>query len=336
MSDLEPISPKKAVGLYLSHRSGSVRERTIQAHRYRLGQFREWLESEGITNLNDLTGRDIERYFRYRRETGVRETTIRGNSYTYRAFLSYCEAIEAVESGLSDKVLIPSLSRRELSRDHALEPDRVQEILEHLDQFEYASLQHVIVALLFHVGCRLGGLRALDVDDYHPEEQFLSFVHRPETGTPLKNGVEGERAVHLSEEVVELLEDYRRVTRSDVVDDHGRRPLVATRYGRVSDSAVRHSTYRVTRPCIIGDACPHDRDLDECEALDDGYESQCPSSRSPHDVRSAAIMHMRSVGIPPDVVSERVNATREVIELHYDERTDVERMEARRSHLEVL
>jgi hypothetical protein len=45
---------------------------------------------------------------------------------------------------------------------------------------------------------------------------------------------------------------------------------------------------------------------------------------------------MRSLGIPPDVVSERVNATREVIELHYDERTDVERMEARRSHLEVL
>jgi integrase len=256
--------------------------------------------------------------------------------YTYRAFLSYCEAIEAVESGLSDKVLIPSLSRRELSRDHALEPERVQEVLEHLERFEYASLQHVTVALLFHIGCRLGGLRALDVDDYHPEEQFVSFVHRPETGTPLKNGVEGERAVHLSEEIVELVDDYRRVTRSDTVDEYGRRPLIATRYGRVSESAIRHSMHWVTRPCTLGVACPHDRDVDECEALESGYESRCPSSRSPHDVRSAAIMHMRSLGIPPDVVSERVNATREVIELHYDERTDVEQMEARRSHLEVL
>jgi site-specific recombinase XerD len=80
MSDLEPISPSEAVDLYLSHRSGSVRQRTIQAHHYRLKQFRQWVEAEDITNLNDLTGRDIERYFQSRRDGGVRETTIRGNS----------------------------------------------------------------------------------------------------------------------------------------------------------------------------------------------------------------------------------------------------------------
>jgi hypothetical protein len=50
------------------------------------------------------------------------------------------------------------------------------------------------------------------LDDDHPNEQFVTFVHRPESGTPLKNGVDGERAVDLSEVIVALV-SCARVTR---------------------------------------------------------------------------------------------------------------------------
>ncbi|AUV82080.1 integrase [Salinigranum rubrum] len=332
--DLEPMTPCEGVEMYLDHRRGSLHERTIQSHHYRLKQFVEWLDDEGITNLNDLSGRTVERFFQYRRKSGISETTIRGNSYTYRAYLQYCEAIEAVPDGLGEKVLIPELDKHQLSRNHDLRPERIQSILEHYRQFEYASRHHVILELLFHIGCRIGALHAVDLRDYHPDEQYLEFVHR-EPETPLKNDVNGERPIALSEDVVEIVEDYRQVNRHDVTDDDGREPLITSRYGRMTVSAMRDIVYRMTRPCGYGE-CPHDRDPESCEAMEPGLGSRCPSSRAPHDVRSAAIMHMRSLDIPARVVSKRVNATQEVIEDYYDERTPRERMEQRRQTLEVL
>ena len=332
--DLEPLSPEDGVEMYLDHRRGSLHQRTIQAHGYRLKQFTEWLADEDITNLNDLTGRTIERYFADRRRDGVKETTIRGNSYTYRAFLRYCEAIEAVPKDLHEKVLIPELDKHQLARDHDLRPERVEDLLDHYRQFAYASREHVILELLFHVGCRVGALHGVDLSDYHPDEQFMEFVHR-EPETPLKNDVHGERPVALSERVVDVIEDYRRVNRPDASDDQGRRPLIATKQGRMSISAMRDTVYRMTRPCEYGE-CPHDRDPETCEAMQTGRASKCPSSRAPHDVRAAAIMRMRGLDIPAEVVSARVNATQEVIEDYYDERTPRERMEQRRSKLGVL
>jgi hypothetical protein len=103
----------------------------------------------------------------------------------------------------------------------------------------------------------------------------------------------------------------------------------------MSISAMGDTVYRMTRPCEYGE-CPHDRDPEACEAMQTGRALRCPSSRAPHDVRAAAIMRMRGLDIPAEVVSARVNATQEVIEDYYDERTPRERMEQRRSKLEDL
>lgn len=43
-------------------------------------------------------------------------------------------------------MLIPELDKYAMSRDHALDPDRVEDILAHLDHFAYASREHVILA----------------------------------------------------------------------------------------------------------------------------------------------------------------------------------------------
>lgn len=61
--------------------------------------------------------------------------------------------------------------------------------------------------------------------------------------------------------------------------------------------------------------------------------SLCPSSYAPHAVRTGSITHQRNMGIPAEIVSERVNATEEIIELHYDKRTEHERMQQRREDL---
>lgn len=85
---------------------------------------------------------------------------------------------------------------------------------------------------------------------------------------------------------------------------------------------------------MIGE-CPHDREPETCEAVDNyGEASKCPSSRSPHPVRRGSITkHLRDVTLR-EIISERSNATKETLELHCDERSERGTMELRRDHIE--
>lgn len=73
---------------------------------------------------------------------------------------------------------------------------------------------------------RIGAVRSLDLSDVRLEDRCLDLVHRPDTGTTLKNGQGGERPVAISEELTDLLNDYINKTRTAIIDDHGRKPLV--------------------------------------------------------------------------------------------------------------
>jgi site-specific recombinase XerD len=354
VSELDPLAPKAGAEMYLADRD-DLRDETSSAHYYRLKQFWEWCDDQNISNLNDLTGRDLHRYKVYRStERDLSVSTVRGDLFTLRAYLEFCEVIDAVESGLNAKVepLIPSLSSDEGVSDESIEANRVEAILEHLGRFEYASRRHTMVKLAWHMGCRLGALRAIDLRDFYPDPEpsdfpdlseaevpkgpFIALRHRADTDTPLKNGLDGERPVNISEEVVELVKNYVAVKRVETTDENGRKPLFTTAQGRISRSAVRSAFYVMTQPCFLGGGCPHGRDVEDCEALEVGGESLCPSSRAPHAVRTGAITHMRSLGSPAEDVSERVNATEEVIEKHYDKRTAQRRMNQRRSNLEDI
>lgn len=61
---------------------------------------------------------------------------------------------------------------------------------------------------MWHTMCRRGAVRALDVGDYDPRDQHLHFVHRPDTGTRLKNKEKSERYVAVSDSIAELLNDW--------------------------------------------------------------------------------------------------------------------------------
>lgn len=157
----------------------------------------------------------------------------------------------------------------------------------------------------------------------------MAFTHRPATGTPLKNKHDGERLVGLSETVAEVIDTYVARERFEKRDDHGRRPLFCARQGRPSFSTIRGWTYLATQPCHYT-SCPHGNDRATCDYVDRSHASKCPSSRSPHRLRTGSITWQLNKGLSVEQVAERVNASPRVIRRYDDKATQKEEFEQRR------
>jgi integrase len=330
---LEPIDPETALELYIAEEETAVADATVRSNKSRLGFFLDWCEEREIENLNNLTGRKLHEFRLWRRNVGdLTKVTEKTQMDTLRVFVRWLESIDAVEQDLHLKVRSPDITSDENSHDVMLDADDAEAMLDYLERYEYASLRHVVGSLLWHTMIRMGAARGLDVEDYDQEEQSLRPRHRPETDTRLKNKKQGERTIALSGEVCLVLDNWLRERRPTVTDDYGRRPLLTTSHGRVSHGTIRLYCYQLPRPCTYGQDCPHDRDPDECEAVESQQPYKCPSSVSPHPFRRGAITHYLHSDVPETAVSDRANVTRDVIDQHYDQRTQKEKMEQRRQY----
>ncbi len=344
--DLEPITPREAIQMYLDARRDDTTENTREGQLYRLRAFATWCDEEHIENLNELSGRDLYAYRIWRREGNYSDhdeelapTTLRGDLATLRSFLRFCGDIDAVPQAFFDRVPLPSVNGHEVS-DTTLDPERAESILDYLGEYEYASRTHVIFLLLWHTGCRVGALRALDVGDLDLEGDRpnadgpgIHFVHRPDAGTPLKNKSKSQRWNSVSEYVARVLEAYIDDRRIPVLDEYGRDPLITTEHGRMARTTLRTTLYRVTRPCWLGKECPHDEDPETCEYQRPERMSKCPSARSPHDVRSGRLTYYRLNETDRGAVSDRMDASNEILDKHYDRRSERQKAEQRRNLL---
>jgi integrase len=334
---LESIAPDRALELYLTDRENSVAQATLYSHRSRLGHLVRWCNKEDIENLNELSGRQLHEFRIWRRMEGdICPVTEKTQMDTLRVFINWAESIDAVEEDLHTKVLSPTLSDGENVREVMLDPERAQRVLSHLRKYEFATRPHVALALMWHTMMRLGAVHALDCSDYNPAEQSIELVHRPETGTPLKNAENGERFVALSGDVCEVLDAWLEQRRPAVSDEYGREPLVSTPQGRVHKNTLRRDCYRWTRPCVVTAECPHGRDIEDCPAMDHDNAFKCPSTVSPHALRRGGITHALSEEWPMKAVGDRANVSEEVLEKHYDNRTAQEKMEQRRQYLDKI
>ncbi|ACV47094.1 MULTISPECIES: tyrosine-type recombinase/integrase [Halomicrobium] len=344
--DLEPISPVEAVEMYHDAMVDELAESTRKSNKHRLRAFIQFCDEEEIENLNDLTGRDLYKYRIWRREGNgdgrepIKKVTLKGQLATLRSFLKFAGEIDSVKPDLYEQLSLPAMKGGEDVSESTLDPERALDILEYLEKSQPGSRDHIIIALLWETGGRTGAIRGLDLQDLdldgdHPRFSgpAVHFVHRPETGTPLKNQKSGTRWNRISEKTAAFIEDYIEFHRPDVTDDHGRDPLLTSEYGRVAGNTYRRTLYRVTRPCWRGEECPHDRDLDECEATHLDHASKCPSARSPHDVRSGRVTYYRREDVPRKIVQERLNASEDILDRHYDRRSNREQAEQRSDFL---
>lgn len=344
IDSLEPIEPEEAIEQFLEYKQQEIRTQTISEYDRKLDHFRQFCEKQGIDNLNDMTGRTVNDFRHYRRVESSSQNeplstkTMRDDMYLFRDFISFLEEIEAVPTDLSDKVRIPTLGKEDGVRNIDIDPERVNKILKYLERFKYASRAHVVWTFHVHTGRRPGGLYALDLNDLNLDQTnpYIELRHRSGE-TELKNGDAGETEIYISEEVAQVFEDYINKNRIDIVTDNGREPFLTTTHGRISKTTMRRYVYKFSRPCVVTGECPHDRDIESCDAADsDDAASKCPSSRPPYALRHGYITSKLRDGAPAEVIGDRCDVSEKVIEKHYDERNEQEKRELRQEVLEEI
>lgn len=207
-TDLEPIEPDQALDLYLEDKARECQDSTVRSHRSRLGFFIDWCAEHAIGNLNDLSARNVHEFRVWQRED-LNVTSEKTQMDTLRVFIRWCETIDAVQPGLFKKIKSPDIPDGGNVRDTTLTGDQATAILDHLEKYEYATVEHVTWLILVETGMRMGGVHCLDVGDYHPEGEspHLTLAHRPESDTPLKNGSSGNRPVGITAGACEVIND---------------------------------------------------------------------------------------------------------------------------------
>jgi len=164
---------------------------------------------------------------------------------TIRVFLRWCGSIEAVDPNLYTKVMVPQVPPRS---NNGMSYKKTE-------QRRFYRTSRISPTRRSSTYCSPQGRRNSDRRcqiTRSPRCRFrgriLRFSHRPETGTPLKNGTGGERLVAISPGLAVLLEDYIENTRPNQTDDAGREPLLTSRQGRLSVSSMRRYVYNITAP----------------------------------------------------------------------------------------
>ncbi|GGL57802.1 tyrosine-type recombinase/integrase [Halocalculus aciditolerans] len=330
------ITPAKAVDRFIAKRRNKNTEKTVRSYEQRLRQFVRWCdERDEIETMRDLDGWLIDEYERFLDERGDAPSTVKGKMVSLKELVKYCVQLDVVSTDLPDRVEIPRLSNDEETDDQQLEPEDARRLIEHYRESkrDYGTVQHVLLELLWHVGCRTGCVRSLDLRDWHPEERKITFRHRPPTR--LKDGTKHERNVAVPKPIADALKFYIARERPDKRDENGREPLFATRYGRPAESTIQTWGYQATQPCVAV-ACPHNRQRDRCEYTQKSHASKCPSSRPPHAIRTGSITWQLNRGLSYVRVAQRVAASPETIRRYYDKADLDDELARRRPETEDL
>jgi site-specific recombinase XerD len=333
----ETISPRQARKQFLSARRGNVKQSTHRAYKFPTRHLVEFSEKHGVESIGEIGGYLIESWKQDRKED-VKQITLHANVKTVRVFIRWCESAELVEYGTADRIEIPEVTREQEVCNDKLPLAQAESILRYLDTYEYGSRQHALFKTMWHTGCRISGAISLDKKDFeHSDGPILKFRNRVTRGTPLKNRNQSERNVTINDDLQTVLRDYLGKKRCGVTDDFDREPLFTTETQRLERQRAYKNFTALTRPCVIDGECPHDREIDHCDAAKKKKHAfGCPSSQSLHPIRRGAITYHINRGWPKEKLAERVDVSVDVLNKHYDARSKEEERQGRKQHLDLL
>jgi site-specific recombinase XerD len=336
----EALTPRATRRKFMNAKRGTVKDSSLRAYKFPTKDFVEFCEDQGVESIGEVDNYLIESWIQKREAENIKPITVNNNVRFLRVFIKYCENAGLLDGGTYDRIRLPDVPDEERSSDKTLLAHQANSILDHLSTYEYATRKHAAFALIWETGCRVSGAMSLDLEDVTSDRQgdpALRFSNRKGTGTPLKNGDKSNRLIQLSETLQGILNDYIEVHRNDVTDDYDRKPLFTTPAGRVSRQVLYKDTVAITRPCVYSGRCPAGREIETCEPAQRKKSAMsCPENVSLHPIRRGSITHHINEGWEKEILSERVDVSVEVLENHYDARTEEDELQRRKKHKRLL
>lgn len=310
---------------------GNLSKKTFTRYRDTLTDF---LESQDMSDLMEVTPREISRYIQTLQRRDYARTTRDLRLSTLETFFKWAEMEwraprdQPISETISHKRDDLGVGGDEKSRagdeNHRISTERAEEIIAHMAEYEYASRKMVEFVLIYHVGMRKSALLSINCGDVKPQRNVIEIRNRPEqTGVRLKRGNKGERDVIITSRIMSIVTDYLEHNRTEPND--GSDALLTSWAGRIDESTVYRDITGLTK---CGECTDENGDpLTKQNAKD------CPASIGCHDLRRTAITRMRDEGISWDNISGRVNATVEMLKSHYDSPTHAQAAERRREEV---
>jgi len=332
------LTPREAAERWISKLRADRKESTLSTYWYRIKRVVDFCEERDLSPLRELTPWGVDGFDVQFREKDPKKVTITHEYRTINDWLEWAETVGIAQEGISDVLEPPELAKKDEVSTDRIEFEVAEANLRALRSQPVkgglrASRYHALFELMWWTGARIAAIRGLDRRDVDLDEGTVAFIHRPDTGTPIKQAFNPERKIGLPDPAVDALRDYVDHARvSDAYDDFHREPFLTTSQGRTAETTSRRWSKYASLPCQGGE-CPHERDPDSCDWNRLRGASDCPSSEGPHSVRSGAITNMRNKGWSLDDVAERVNTSPQRIKQHYDHPTLDEQYEQRRSGL---
>jgi len=322
---------------YIDPDKNTVRKSTIRNRRQHVPKFLKFADEADINYASDLTVAVIEAYAdeicnRYENNSDATSIT---EAKTSRAFLNHALRYAECNVGITFPLKKDEMGLSMPLRKVSLATDRASELIPNDGDFGYAERHTALLTLCWCTMLRIGELRALDREDFDTDEGVLHVQHRPEQGTPIKNGDDegeektrgGERYWPLPDDVVTVLGDYLTSKDSHPLDKNGREALFTTEEGRASDSTLRRDIYEATS-CKYADK-PREGGED-CDGTCNRDSPICPYSVSPHAVRHGAIEYHLDNGMTIDEVEYFGDVSRDVLLSRYDNRSERRKMKSKR------
>jgi len=341
-----PDNPKDEIGVrqarrqFLSARRGQVKQSSFRTYKFPTKNFVEFCEDRGVESIGEVDNYVIESWKAERREDDITLMTFHNNVKTLRVFVRWCESAGLVEYGVADRIEVPNVPEEQEVSDEVLELGQAENIQRYLNTYEYADRKHALFKTMWQTACRISGALALDVSDFDPDHgdgPILKFRNRKAQGTPLKLRNKSERNVSINEDLRDVLIDYISGKREDVTDEFGRQPLFCTPEQRLTRQRAYKDFVALTRPCVTTGTCPHNREIDHCEAAQKKKVAfGCPSTVSLHPIRRGSITYHIERGWPKEKLSERVDVSVDVLNKHYDARTKEQERQGRKEYLDLL
>lgn len=318
--DAPDLTIEEATTLFIRRNEPNWKGETARTYRKSLDTFEKFADEEGLETLEDLELWQVGQFTDWLLATDYTRSTINSKQKQARRWLKWLESQGYVPVGTHLAIEPLKLLDKEQTSNDILRPERLRELLAYYrDSVEWrGKRRHALLEVIGHTGARRSGIRALDADDYDPDERTLRFINRPESDTRLKRGDVHQRKVVLSEEPNDVLNQYVLRDRHDKHDEHGRRPLFASAKGRPLRDTITGWLYVATQPCVMKE-CPHGRERHTCEYTSQQHASKCPSSKSPHPARRGSITWQLNIGRSIQDVADRAATTPDVIRRYYDQ-----------------